>query len=40
MKHLTIIRHAKSDWNFPEIEDIERPLNARGKKSIKLIGNF
>ena len=28
-KQLFIIRHAKSDWSF-EVEDIDRPLNARG----------
>lgn len=28
-KHLFIIRHAKSDWSF-EVDDIDRPLNARG----------
>lgn len=28
-KHLFIIRHAKSDWNF-EVGDFDRPLNARG----------
>jgi len=28
-KHLFIIRHAKSDWSF-EVNDIDRPLNARG----------
>jgi len=40
MKYLTIIRHAKSSWDFPDLEDIERPLNERGKQSIQLVGNF
>lgn len=40
MKFLTLIRHAKSSWNFPELEDIDRPLNERGKQSIPLIANF
>ncbi|MDF2450284.1 MAG: putative phosphohistidine phosphatase, SixA [Bacteroidota bacterium] len=30
MKTLFLVRHAKSDWNNPEIKDIERPLNDRG----------
>lgn len=30
MKTLYLIRHAKSSWNVPEIQDIDRPLNERG----------
>ena len=30
MKKLFLIRHAKSEWNNPELKDIERHLNARG----------
>ena len=40
MKHLTIIRHAKSSWSTPDLDDIVRPLNERGLKSIKIIGNY
>lgn len=40
MKYLTIIRHAKSDWGNPDLDDIARPLNERGKKSIVLMGNY
>ena len=32
MKTLLLIRHAKSDWGDPSLEDIDRPLNGRGKK--------
>ncbi len=32
MKTLYLIRHAKSSWNNPEMDDFERPLNKRGKK--------
>jgi phosphohistidine phosphatase len=32
MKTLLLIRHAKSDWADPSLEDIDRPLNGRGKK--------
>ena len=40
MQYLTIIRHAKSSWENPELDDFDRPLNERGKKAILLIGNF
>lgn len=30
MKRLTLIRHAKSSWDYPALQDFERPLNARG----------
>ena len=33
MKTLHLIRHAKSSWDFPELADIDRPLNKRGKKA-------
>lgn len=32
MKTLVIVRHAKSSWDNMDQEDIERPLNDRGKK--------
>ena len=38
MKRLTILRHAKSDWNDPHLEDFNRPLNDRGWKSARRIG--
>jgi len=31
MKQLLIVRHAKSDWGGPELEDFKRPLNQTGK---------
>ena len=39
MKHLTIIRHAKSDWTT-DVDDILRPLNERGKNAVLLVGNY
>ena len=30
MKHLLIVRHAKSSWNFTDLDDFDRPLNDRG----------
>jgi len=32
MKQLLLIRHAKSSWDDAAINDIDRPLNDRGKK--------
>jgi len=32
MKILLLVRHAKSDWGDPALNDIDRPLNERGKK--------
>ena len=40
MKHLTIIRHAKSSWDNPDLDDMVRPLNERGKQAIGIMGNF
>ena len=38
MKRLAVLRHAKSDWGDPGIDDFNRPLNARGWKSARRIG--
>jgi phosphohistidine phosphatase len=32
MKTIYLIRHAKSSWDDPQMDDFERPLNKRGKK--------
>ena len=32
VKRLFLIRHAKSSWGDPELDDFDRPLNKRGKK--------
>ncbi|GAA5214576.1 SixA phosphatase family protein [Corallincola platygyrae] len=34
---LLLIRHAKSSWDLPFIEDLMRPLNERGYKSIEVM---
>ena len=31
MKQLIVVRHAKSSWNEPALNDFDRPLNKRGK---------
>jgi len=35
---LTVIRHAKSSWDDPRIDDFDRPLNKRGKHAARQIG--
>lgn len=32
MRLLTLIRHAKSSWDYPELTDFERPINERGRR--------
>ncbi|BDV31197.1 SixA phosphatase family protein [Microbacterium terricola] len=32
MIELVLVRHAKSDWGSPALDDHERPLNARGRR--------
>lgn len=32
MPILTLVRHAKSAWDYPELTDFERPLNERGRR--------
>jgi phosphohistidine phosphatase len=32
MRRLTLVRHAKSSWDYPELPDFERPLNLRGRR--------
>ncbi|WHO39744.1 histidine phosphatase family protein [Sphingobium sp. AP49] len=40
MKRLTLLRHAKSDWDDPVSRDFDRPLNHRGEKAALLMGQF
>ncbi|MCU0267277.1 MAG: histidine phosphatase family protein [Acidimicrobiales bacterium] len=37
MKTLHLLRHAKSDWSDPSLADHDRPLNARGRRSRRLL---
>ena len=32
MKNLLLVRHAKSSWDYPHLNDYDRPLNDRGKR--------
>jgi len=40
MKTLYLVRHAKSSWKYPGLDDFERPLNKRGRKSAPLMGKI
>ncbi|MBT8114381.1 MAG: histidine phosphatase family protein [Arenicella sp.] len=34
MRRLLLIRHAKSSWKYPQLDDHERPLNKRGQRDV------
>lgn len=38
VKHLLLLRHAKSSWDDPALADHDRPLAPRGIRAAKLIG--
>ncbi len=38
MRTLHLLRHAKSAWDEPEVEDRERGLNERGQRDAPLMG--
>jgi phosphohistidine phosphatase len=38
MKRLFLVRHAKSSWDDPSLDDIDRPLNNRGKRNAPEMG--
>jgi len=38
MKTLLLLRHAKSSWDDPTLDDHDRPLNARGKEDAPRMG--
>jgi phosphohistidine phosphatase len=40
MKRLLLLRHAKSSWGDPGVDDHERTLNRRGEKSADQIGQW
>lgn len=37
-KTLLLVRHAKSSWKNPELDDIDRPLNKRGRRDAPDMG--
>ncbi len=40
MKQLMLLRHAKSSWKDSSLDDIDRPLNKRGKKDAPRMGEL
>jgi phosphohistidine phosphatase len=40
MKTLLVLRHAKSSWNDPQLDDHERPLNERGRRDGPRMGKL
>lgn len=38
MKTVYLIRHAKSSWDDPDLSDLQRPLNERGKRDAPRMG--
>ncbi|MEM8694882.1 MAG: histidine phosphatase family protein [Pseudomonadota bacterium] len=38
MKRLILLRHAKSSWDDPVKRDFDRPLNAKGKRAARMMG--
>ena len=38
MRVLTLLRHAKSDWDDPVQRDFDRPLNPRGRRAARTVG--
>jgi len=37
MTTLVLVRHAKSDWGDPGVDDHDRPLNARGQRDAPVM---
>lgn len=40
MKTLYLVRHAKSSWEYPYLDDFDRPLNERGKHTAPKMGQW
>ncbi len=40
MRHILLLRHAKSDWSDSEQADHDRPLNRRGEEAAPKIGAY
>jgi len=38
MKVLTLLRHAKSEWDDPSLTDFQRPLSRRGREAARAMG--
>lgn len=40
MRNLYLLRHAKSSWDDPGVDDFDRPLSGRGYKAATLMAAF
>jgi len=40
MKHLFLLRHAKSSWDEPGLSDFDRPLAARGRQATERLARY
>lgn len=40
MKKVILLRHAKSSWDNPDLDDHDRPLNARGRSAAPVIAEW
>ncbi|MCL6494623.1 MAG: histidine phosphatase family protein [Ignavibacterium sp.] len=40
MRQLILIRHAKSSWSDPRLDDFDRPLNKRGKRDAPFMAKL
>ena len=40
MKRLTLLRHAKSGWDVQVSRDFDRPLNERGRRGARRMGEY
>ena len=40
MKTLYLLRHAKSSWKNPGLDDLDRPLNKRGRETAKTMAAY
>ena len=39
-KRLFLLRHAKSSWDDPGLDDHERPLAPRGRRAVEVLGEY
>ena len=40
IRRLILTRHAKSAWDDPSMDDHDRPLNDRGRRSARALGDW
>ena len=40
MRRLYLLRHAKSSWDDPGLDDHDRPLAPRGRRAVKLLADY